>query len=840
MKDSPFDTMQFCYPWRGYQARVIANLQTHLEDRKLHVVAAPGAGKTVLGLEVMRQIGKPTLILAPSIAIRNQWVDRLVDLFLPDQTRPDWISGDLAAPGLVTVATYQALFTDCNPDVLAKAGVSVVILDEAHHLRNSWWEALDHVIKTLNTKTVSLTATPPYDVISTEWRRYNDLCGPIDAEISIPELVKSGDLAPHQDLVHITQLEHPETYTDTDHINRLLFNGLRADPTLVQIILDHPWVSDTRRHTSDLLSDPQLFSAMLIYLADAHTEVPKYARRVLGVGQKHIPLLTYDWLRILCQGLLKSLPDPLVTLLSKNGALYRERVKLPITNDEDQRRILQNAAEKFYSIRDITRLERQHMGDDLRLAILTENVGANAIKLATEDPDYFRADIFRERYRSMPKSGRLDAGSVFERLRLEPDQPADMAVLTGSMIIVPSGSLSGPGIAARPLPHDARYDRVDLSGVASDRRVSLVSDLVRDGHVRVLIGTRSLLGQGWDLPVINTLILATNVKSFVSSNQVRGRAIRCNPDNPQKVANIWHIATTAPNTTGPEIDALIRRFDTFMHLDNNEGRIVSGFYHDTNVQAVNANSGAQAVKRDQIAEQWQKALITGSPDPHVQHRIETAQAPRGLVRTDAVAQLIPRAGIASGAMGFWATYLLDPISGIAFATGSTIVMIPALRRVKRVIDHGTMAGSLRQTGLALLHAMIQTDRIRTPRDQLKVEAGKTSDGLAYCTLVGATLPEETRFLAMLEEIFAPIDNPRYLIIRESYLGRRLRIAPYPVPKDLAARKDTATAFQDGWNRYVGPARLVYTRTVQGRLSLLQSRTVTLADARKIRRSSIWE
>ena len=40
-----FAKMQFRYAWRSYQARILAELETHLEDRKLHIVAAPGAGK---------------------------------------------------------------------------------------------------------------------------------------------------------------------------------------------------------------------------------------------------------------------------------------------------------------------------------------------------------------------------------------------------------------------------------------------------------------------------------------------------------------------------------------------------------------------------------------------------------------------------------------------------------------------------------------------------------------------------------------------------------------------------------------------------------------------------
>ena len=51
--------------WRIYQQRVLEELSQHFSDKKLHVVAAPGAGKTTLGIEVIRLLGNPTLILSP-------------------------------------------------------------------------------------------------------------------------------------------------------------------------------------------------------------------------------------------------------------------------------------------------------------------------------------------------------------------------------------------------------------------------------------------------------------------------------------------------------------------------------------------------------------------------------------------------------------------------------------------------------------------------------------------------------------------------------------------------------------------------------------------------------
>lgn len=41
----PDSILQFNGEWRSYQKRILDDLDFHLRDDKLHVVAAPGAGK---------------------------------------------------------------------------------------------------------------------------------------------------------------------------------------------------------------------------------------------------------------------------------------------------------------------------------------------------------------------------------------------------------------------------------------------------------------------------------------------------------------------------------------------------------------------------------------------------------------------------------------------------------------------------------------------------------------------------------------------------------------------------------------------------------------------------
>ena len=101
----------------------------------MHVIAPPGSGKTVLGLEVAIRLNKPTLILAPTIAIRNQWIHRFCELFLQTNHTPDWISRDIRNPKFMTVITYQSLHSACNNWRIDEEEIEMPAIDknESHH-----------------------------------------------------------------------------------------------------------------------------------------------------------------------------------------------------------------------------------------------------------------------------------------------------------------------------------------------------------------------------------------------------------------------------------------------------------------------------------------------------------------------------------------------------------------------------------------------------------------------------------------------------------------------------------------------------------------------------------
>ena len=77
-----FPGVRMNQPLRDYQARVIASLESMLDDGRVHIAAAPGSGKTVLGLEIMRLLNRKALILVPTVNLRNQWKERFLGMFI--------------------------------------------------------------------------------------------------------------------------------------------------------------------------------------------------------------------------------------------------------------------------------------------------------------------------------------------------------------------------------------------------------------------------------------------------------------------------------------------------------------------------------------------------------------------------------------------------------------------------------------------------------------------------------------------------------------------------------------------------------------------------------------
>ncbi len=64
-------TLAFQHPFRRYQRMVLDQAESAGADRRYHIVAPPGAGKTILGLELIRRIGEPAVVFAPTSTVQE-------------------------------------------------------------------------------------------------------------------------------------------------------------------------------------------------------------------------------------------------------------------------------------------------------------------------------------------------------------------------------------------------------------------------------------------------------------------------------------------------------------------------------------------------------------------------------------------------------------------------------------------------------------------------------------------------------------------------------------------------------------------------------------------------
>ncbi len=859
--------MRFSGEWRDYQARVLEEMDGLLADGRLHIVAAPGSGKTVLGLEAMRRIGRPALALSPSLTIRNQWQDRLVPLFMPTlEAHTGCISRDLSAPADLTMATYQSLHAAFSRDAdfaaLRALGPLTLVLDECHHLRREWWNALFALREVLEDAViVALTATPPYDASNAEWSRYERLCGPIDAEIGVPELVRNGDLAPHQDHVHFSQPSDDIVQSLMQRRGSVfaLADEIGSDPDLPGLILSHPFLAEPLLHEEAILEAPEQLSAMLFYLAARGVTLPDEPLVLLGVDRDVTPEFNHFWLEPMLECLLHRnignwrLEDERSkrwkAALSEAGLITNRRVDF--SESMDLARLLAGSTGKLASIVEIAQAEVEAMGNRLRLAILTDHVRAAELPRKLGAP-YVPA--------------RLGVVPIFETIRrANLGQP--LGVLTGSLVIVPEDARAASIAAASTLgipesdltftqlPGMPEYVKLGFASAADRGRVALVTRLVEAGDIRILVGTQALLGEGWDAPSINSLLLASNAASYMLSNQMRGRAIRTDPGQPEKVANIWHLATIDPsdlNEPGADFDRLIRRFAMFDGVAEGGATLIENGIDRLDIAMERPIAGRNAVTlsragdRRATARHWSASLGAGTPRSQVR---EVAEITGGVgSSTLHVRNTLKASWIASVGGGLLTAGLsvrgLGGIDAVMAIGGGAALLyaLPGLFNSARLwLRNGTLERRLAQVGETILEGLARTGNLSRDEAEYTVRVREGLKGRHAVTMEGGTRADQHRFVEAMLELLGPVQNPRYILRREGEaLGFR-QLDYHAVPAALGARKEDAELFLSIWRKRIGTARLIFVRSKHGRRVLIRARSKSLAAGLRspVERRSMW-
>jgi superfamily II DNA or RNA helicase len=940
-----FEDLSFGGTWRRYQKAAIAAFERDRAagHRRTHLVAPPGSGKTLLGVELVRRIGRRALVLTPNSAVQVQW---------PRAVRQFGSAADVARmagpqPGFpIACMTYQSLCQLDDPEVAVRqvvaarwateraaamgvgveeaereasgyegaaaerrtgelarlttvvkreiargehAGVELaellsdaararvsalragrigaIVLDECHHLASMWGYVVRAVLAELGDEdihVIGLTATPPSDLDGHESELYQELLGPVDFTVPTPAVVRDGHLAPYQELAWLTEPLDSERAWLAEHDTRFkeLVTALHDDAEGPHSF--PRWVitrlRERRRSADDEAqvpweefqrSRPALARAGVRFLASAGLALPDGAPR--GEAYRRSPDLE-DWLVLLEDYALRCLhisPAPeaanryaaVAAALGELGFRLTRRGIRRGTSEVD--RLLTGSQAKAFGLVEVLAAEMESRGDALRALVLCDaelsEAKADALLGGVLDPAAGTArhaliaagaDIRTAPLRPLVVSGR--------GLRC---LPADADVLLAALVAQAEDQLALPDWAAEP---DGVLISLRSSGAEWVPRawVELATRVLESGVCGVLVGTRALLGEGWDCPAVNCLVDLTVAATGVSVQQMRGRSLRLDPGDPRKLASNWDVVCVAPDLVRGSADyARFVRKHLHLYAPADDGEIEAGPSHVHpelspfapppvgRLAELNRTMLARAAARDEARERWRigepyrgadlRTLVArrrtgaaddisevrGSDPPRISQRVPLAVAGGAAALSivafaaTGVVALLAALAVVPAALG-WAAVRLGR------ARERLPLVLPLDRAARSVVDAYRELGELSEAGAASLAI--------EPRES----------GYLRCVLTEATPEESARFATALDELVAVADAPRYLVTRPlpdpgtgsaTLLWRVLRRRPpfpvrhHPVPADLGARKERAEAFARAWGRHLGPTALVFTQ-----------------------------
>ncbi len=854
--------LKFRFDWRDYQQNFLNGFKEHITDNHLHVVAPPGSGKTILGLEMMIRIGRPSLVLAPTLTIRNQWKSRMKSFF-DDQGRYHNFSMDIKNPKELTFSTYQSLFSlhksfgindnEALLDFIVKNNIETLVLDEAHHLKNGWWKSLFALKATPNLTIIALTATPPYDSSANELERYFSLCGPIDDEIAVPDLIKNGDLCPHQDYVYFSKPEQAEIkYIVAYRAQIIAFtNRLLSNQGFVNFLKKLPIYSNANGSLELVYENTSFFSSILIFLKAAGQTIEKEKLKILGFkdGKANFPSFTYEWAETLLQYLLiderehfsksEELLLPIEKELRQIGVL--EKRKVDFVGDRSLYRNLASSPSKFEGIQAILTATFEHLNSRTKAVVLTDFIRKEYLSFSGKDTKKLR---------------KIGVVSIFQYVLAHTDLGQYTAVLTGTLIILHKTVIEDlkrildlKSLGTASVVSSKSHFHITVGSTVKNKMVAAITKLFEQGEIKILIGTKSLLGEGWDAPSINSLILASYVGSFVSSNQMRGRAIRIDPNDSNKIGNIWHLVCIDPTVKdgGKDLAVLKQRFLAFTGvslkgipvIENGLGRLnlPEEWDDEADLNTINTEMIHLATKDTSVKTRWETAIQNGNV--LVQELRMPYNRDKNFTETNRLNALnVAKYLLFQVAVGLslflpevilknldillgkgWLTFVYILLAGILLG------FAPAtFKALKVYFRFGNQFKRTKKIAHALYQYLKEAKLLTSTTNEMAVLAYQEKNGRFSIHLNGANQHDGNLFVKLLEEIIAPIENPRYLLRVRSGLKQFLGYKTYyAVPLVLGRKKESAQAFLKSWKSHIGGTKLVYTRTLEGRRLLLKAR-----------------
>ena len=735
------------------------------------------------------------------------------------------VRDDLASHGNALWILHES--SKKNLENLARVGIGLIILDECHHLLGHWGRVLSEIREYFgNPIVLGLTATPP-DIGSVnleDGERYSKFFGEVDYEVPVPALVRDSNLAPYQDLAYFVRPNAEELIyianidKEFEELVEDISNGPedttnrtpKLDIWLIKVLDGLLLPSGPAKNwTTFVRRDEALANTARLYLrykkVSLPPKVPVPEQKLIDMNLtiNNIIIILLD--RYIRHGLLRSknkkdheLAETAIQRLRMLGHQITETGMRPCASPVG--RVMAYSSAKYDALVEILSAEMQVLGPDIRAVIVTdfEKTSATALVEGVLDDDAGGAIAA---FRSLLKEESTD--------RLNP------VLMTGSTVLVDDDLCQiimprfEQWIKERKL--DIRLEENEKDGYYEIRGrgaqwkpryyTEMITEMFQEGVTKCLIGTRGLLGEGWDASRINVLIDLTTVTTSMSINQLRGRSFRLDKHNPEKVANNWDIICLA--------EEFSKGFDDYDRFKRKHSRLY-GVCDDSAIEkgVGHVHAAFTEVRPEGISETldvFNEEMI---------RRARNRQRTRELWKIGEPFNAVPREAIEmkmkEGFSGGW------PILSVAFER-------PEWNDESLVLAIATaVSGALRATGHLKMTA--------------KVAAGNRGGGWMRAYLEDASKEESQIFTEAMEQVLGPLDNPRYMIPRQikilsdnwvskllpeviaKYFRRKKKkLAMYhAVPKKLAQKKEDALIFQQYWNFEVSPGEVVYGYSEDGR------------------------
>jgi superfamily II DNA or RNA helicase len=926
------------------------------------VVAPPGSGKTLIGIEIARRVGRRAVTFSPTTTIQEQWRDK-VRLFLPGEPSDDalldgHVTTDPDRLASITSLTYQSLATATQqrefldrlgreawieelvdagrteerarahvadleakaPTVVARAvqlrsrrrkhdllvsgeasieqllhpnALSLIerivaaetgclIFDEAHHLLDYWALILARLIARLpDALVVGLTATPPASADPEDMKNYLALVDGIDFEVPTPAVVKSGNLAPYQDLVMVTEPTGPERafiHRQTQTLEAVV-DAVVADPRFVPFVeakvnrtgTDRSWPSLLEEEFESAVAEVRFLLALGRPVCDDVGLVPEM--RTDPDLRDRLALV-----RAWCLDVLRTSADPAdqQRLGDVRAALRTFGMVMTETgwraSSSPIERVLAYSRSKVDGMVRILREESASMGDELRAVVLTDFEHSAALSLraleSVLDPSSGGAVQAIRCLVADPETARLDPVMLTGRTVLVDAEFADRFLGEARTFFEANGLRA-------TLSKDEGQDGLALiDGEGADWRprsyVACITELFERGVTRCLVATRGLLSEGWDSIALNTLVDLTTAGTFASVNQIRGRSIRLDPARPRKVADNWDVVCVEHGSDEgwSDLRRLVSKHHHAWGLRVSDRRVVKGIGHlderlallplpllspqRPTIESINRTALRRARHRDRTYDAWG----IGQPYDNFEFKATSLSGDDLRFRTAFTWKRSLRA-LLNIAMGWLALYLSIFFRGgllipdgapgwVVVATAVPVVLAFAMsakyfwRYFKAAFIDLPVDSYLADFGRAVAEALRTTGLAAASTDQVRVSL---QEGGSFDVHLDSTDRVATELFAeAYRDLFQPIVDQRYLVVREeaslsgtfyrpvwyairslTRIFRKRQRFYHPVPSVFARRRELAEAFARSWSRWVGGGGLVYTRSPEGARILLNER-----------------